>query len=283
MKIGEEIKCKPLLKWAGGKRQILKTLLLNVPEKFNKYYEPFVGGAALLIALYSSNKIKSAKISDINRDLYNLYSIIKENPDDLISELNNMEFLNTSQYYYKMRDTFNSTEDIVKKSAILLYLNRHCYNGLFRVNSCGKFNVPFGKYSKVEKPSIDNIRLISKFLSSTEIINGDFETAVSDAKENDFVYFDPPYMPVNKTSYFTDYTNEGFGIKDQERLAKKFRELSEKGVYVMETNSNTESIKKLYREFSIISVNARRNINSNRNKRGNVEELIITNYVVKNQ
>ncbi|MGP6221085.1 DNA adenine methylase [Caldiplasma sukawensis] len=283
MKKIEGIKCKPIVKWAGGKRQILKTLIMNVPEKFNRYYEPFVGGAALFIELCSLNKIKRAKISDINPDLYNLYMVIKEKHDDLIIELDNMEFLNTSDYYYRMRNAFNSTEDPVKKSAILLYLNGHCYNGLFRVNSSGNFNVPFGKYSKVEKPSAENIRKLSEFLSSTEIINADFENSVNDAEEHDFVYFDPPYMPINKTAYFTDYTNKGFNIKDQERLAKKFKELSEKGVYVMETNSNTELIKEIYKEFSMITVSARRNINSDKNRRGNVEELIITNYGVKTQ
>ncbi|KAA8923557.1 DNA adenine methylase [Thermoplasma sp.] len=269
---------RPILKWAGGKRQLLPILLKNIPAEFNNYYEPFVGGAALLISLYSSNLIDHAVISDTNKDLYDLYKIIKENPLELIQELKNLEFRNSREDYYKARSLFNSTEDPVRRSALLIYLNRHGYNGLYRVNSENKFNVPFGRYKNPSMPSSENIMAISEVLQSCAIMNSDFEFAVSGATKGDFVYLDPPYMPLNRTSYFTEYTKSGFDEKDQERLFRVFKGLSEKGVYVMESNSSTEFIKALYNDFSYIEVDARRNINSIGSKRNPIKELIITNY-----
>ncbi|WP_298277862.1 DNA adenine methylase [Ferroplasma sp.] len=271
---------KPILKWAGGKRQLLPVLLKNIPNKFNTYYEPFIGGAALLISLYSLNKINNAVISDTNRDLYNLYRTIREEPQELIDELNNLKFKNSSDDYYKARLLFNSTEDSVRRSAILIYLNRHGYNGLYRVNSNNKFNVPFGKYSNPGMPSPGNIMALSNILQSCTVMNSDFEAAVMNAVRGDFVYFDPPYMPLSKTSYFTGYTHSGFDERDQERLSRTFKELSRKGVYVMESNSSTELIRELYKDFYLIEVDARRNINSVGTKRDAVKELIITNYGV---
>ena len=271
---------KPILKWAGGKRQLLPVLLKNIPDKFNTYYEPFIGGAAMLISLYSLNKINNAVISDTNRDLYNLYRTIREEPQELIDELNNLKFRNSRDDYYRARSLFNSTEDSVTRSAILIYLNRHGYNGLYRVNSNNKFNVPFGKYSNPGMPSPENIMALSKILQSCSLMNSDFEAAVMNAVRGDFVYFDPPYMPLSKTSYFTGYTHSGFDERDQERLSRTFKELSRKGVYVMESNSSTELIRELYKDFSLIEVDARRNINSVGTKRYAVKELIITNYGV---
>ncbi|WP_298276389.1 DNA adenine methylase [Ferroplasma sp.] len=271
---------KPILKWAGGKRQLLPVLLKNIPDKFNTYYEPFIGGAAMLISLYSLNKINNAVISDTNTDLYNLYRTIREEPQELIDELNNLKFRNSRDDYYRARSLFNSTEDSVTRSAILIYLNRHGYNGLYRVNSNNKFNVPFGKYSNPGMPSPENIMALSKILQSCSLMNSDFEAAVMNAVRGDFVYFDPPYMPLSKTSYFTGYTHSGFDERDQERLSRTFKELSRKGVYVMESNSSTELIRELYKDFSLIEVDARRNINSVGTKRDAVKELIITNYGV---
>ncbi len=271
---------KPILKWAGGKRQLLPSLLKNIPEKFNTYYEPFIGGAALLISLYSLNKINESIISDTNTDLYNLYRIVKENPQQLINELNNLEFKNNKDDYYNARELFNSITGSVKRSALLIYLNRHGYNGLYRVNSNNKFNVPFGKYNNPGMPSPGNIMALSELFQSCIIMNSDFELTVNNAKKGDFVYFDPPYMPLSKTSYFTGYTHSGFDEKDQERLAKIFHELSDKGVYVMESNSSTYFIKDLYKDFNLLEVDARRNINSVGTKRNSIKELIITNYGV---
>lgn len=271
---------KPILKWAGGKRQLLPVLLKNIPDKFNTYYEPFIGGAALLISLYSLNKINNAVISDTNTDLYNLYNTIRKEPQELIDELNNLKFRNSRDDYYRARSLFNSTEDSVRRSAILIYLNRHGYNGLYRVNSNNKFNVPFGKYSNPGMPSPGNIMALSKILQSCTVMNSDFEVAVMNAVRGDFVYFDPPYMPLSKTSYFTGYTHSGFVERDQERLSRIFKDLSRKGVYVMESNSSTELIRELYKDFSLMEVDARRNINSVGTKRDAVKELIITNYGV---
>ncbi|CAC11782.1 probable site-specific DNA-methyltransferase (adenine-specific) [Thermoplasma acidophilum] len=268
------------MKWAGGKRQLLPILLKYSPAKFNTYYEPFIGGAALLISLYSLNKIKSAVVSDTNKDLYNLYKTMKENPLKLIAALKDLKFKNNREDYYEARSLFNSTEDPVKRSALLIYLNRHGYNGLYRVNSENKFNVPFGRYSNPRMPSSENIMAFSNILKSCTILNLDFEMAVSHATRGDFVYFDPPYMPLNRTSYFTEYTNSGFDEKDQERLFRVYYELSKRGVYVMESNSSTEFIKELYKDFCIIEVDAKRNINSIGNRRNGIKELIITNYDV---
>ncbi len=271
---------KLILKWAGGKRQLLPVLIKNFPDKFNTYYEPFIGGAALLISLYSLNKINESVISDTNKDLYNLYKTIKENPQQLTNELNNLEFKNNKDDYYKARELFNSITDSVTRSALLIYLNRHGYNGLYRVNSSNKFNVPFGRYNNPGMPSRENIMALSELFQSCTMMNSDFEIAVKNAKKGDFVYFDPPYMPLSKTSYFTGYTHSGFNENDQERLAKVFHELSDRGVYVMESNSSTDFIKNLYKDFNLLEVDARRNINSVGTKRNSIKELIITNYGV---
>ena len=206
---------KPVLKWAGGKRQLLPNLLKNIPDKFHTYYEPFIGGAALLISLYSLNRINNAVISDTNTDLYNLYKTIRENPQQLIDELGNLGFKNTKEDYYKARELFNSSSNPVERTAILIYLNRHGYNGLYRVNSHNKFNVPFGKYTNPGMPSPENVMALSGLLQSCTVMNSDFEIAVKNAVNGDFVYFDPPYMPLSKTSYFTGYTHSGFNERDQ--------------------------------------------------------------------
>ena len=213
-------------------------------------------------------------------ELHILFQTIREEPQELIEELNNLKFRNSRDDYYRARSLFNSTGDSVARSAILLYLNSHGYNGLYRVNSNNKFNVPFGKYSNPGMPSQENIMARSKILQSCTVMNSDFEAAVMDAVKGDFVYFDPPYMPLSKTSYFTGYTHSGFDEKDQERLAKSFRELSDKGVYVMESNSSTDFIKDLYKDFNLMEVDARRNINSVGTRRNSIKELIITNYGV---
>ncbi|MGC8609509.1 MAG: DNA adenine methylase [Thermoplasmata archaeon] len=271
---------RPILKWAGGKRQLVQNLLKNIPDRFNTYYEPFIGGAALLISLYSSNRINNAVISDINMDLYTLYKAIKEDPGNLIAELNNIKFKNNKEDYYRARDLFNSSGDSIERSALLIYLNRHGYNGLYRVNSDNKFNVPFGKYTNPRMPSPENITILSGLLQSCSIMNVDFEKAVKKSKKGDLVYFDPPYAPLSKTSYFTGYTHSGFGVKDQERLAKTFMELSDRGVFVMESNSDTDFVRELYRDFNLLEVDARRSINSVGSKRNTIKELIIKNYDV---
>lgn len=278
MEYAKERYCRPVLKWAGGKRQLLPDLMKKIPQNFKGYYEPFIGGAALLASLYSIGKIESCVISDVNRDIFNLYVIIKEEPQQFINELNNLKFKNSKEDYYEARSLFNSTDDSLTRSVLLIYLNRHGYNGLYMVNSRNKFNVPFGSYHNPSMPSSENILAMSEMLQSFTILNSDFEIAVSDAKRGDFVYFDPPYMPLNSTSNFTSYTSSGFNGVEQERLAEVFKKLTEKGVYVMESNSNMDFIRELYDGYELLEVDARRNINFMGTRRGEVKEIIITNY-----
>ena len=246
------IKGKPFVKWAGGKRQIIEKLKKYIPYDFNTYYEPFVGGGALLFELSP----KMAVINDSNKALMNVYECIKD------------------------EKKFNKVADY-KRAARTIYLNKACFNGLYRVNSKNEFNVPFGKKSKVNTYEGQNLGIICGYLNYNDIklLSIDFEEAVKDAKKGDFVYFDPPYD--SDTSTFNSYTEDGFGKDEQRRLAKVFKELDKKGVYVMLSNHNTSLVNELYKDYNIHVIEAKRNINSNGKKRGNVEEVIITNYSKK--
>ena len=274
------IKVRPLLKWAGGKRQIVRHLISKLPEKFSVYYEPFFGAGALFLELYNRGLLKKAVISDLNKELIALYTLVRDRCSGIIEELENIRFTNNKDDYYRARDLFNSMESDhnPEKAALMIYLNRHAYNGLYRVNSSGKFNVPFGRYAHPSLPTPDDIISFSKALSHVKIINKDFETAVSDATVSDFVYFDPPYAPLSRSSDFSAYISQGFGLDEQKRLSRVFEELSSRGVMVMESNSATPFIKDLYRDYPLSVVQARRNINSKSNGRGKISELIITNY-----
>lgn len=273
---------RPLVKWAGGKTQLLPELMKRIPISWRTYYEPFVGSGALLIELYNRGKLSSAVISDLNEELINLYRVVKMKPEELIEALNNANFQNDKECYYNIRDRFNEIigklEHSVERAALFLYLNRHCYNGLWRVNKKGKFNVPFGKYNKPSMPPAEAIIRFSKLLERVEILNADFEVAVKMAGEGDFVYFDPPYQPVSKTARFTDYTSQGFDYSEQKRLARVARKLSNKGAFVMISNSNTDEILELYDGFKINVVRANRFINCRGDRRKGATELIITNY-----
>ncbi len=273
---------KPIVKWAGGKRQILKHLLERIPIEWDIYYEPFAGGLALLTALYTKGKIGKAVISDLNEELINLYVVIKERPQDLLKELRKKIYHNDKETYLKLREEFNRIRGNqsydVRRAALFLYLNRHGYNGLWRVNSKGEFNVPFGRYKNPKMPDEKHIMKFHEMLKNITILNEDFEIAVRNINENDFVYFDPPYQPVSKTAYFTDYTSAGFDSKEQRRLAALCRKLDEKGVYFMVSNSDTPLIRELYEGFNIYVVEANRNINSKADRRKGITEVIITNY-----
>lgn len=274
------IKVRPLLKWAGGKRQIVHHLISKLPEKFSVYYEPFFGAGALFLELYNRGLLKKAVISDLNKELIALYTLVRDRCSGIIEELENIRFTNNKDDYYRARDLFNSMESDhnPEKAALMIYLNRHAYNGLYRVNSSGKFNVPFGRYAHPSLPTPDDIISFSKALSNVKIINKDFETAVSDATVSDFVYFDPPYAPLSRSSDFSAYSSLGFSLDEQKRLSRVFEELSSRGVMVMESNSATPFIKDLYRNYPQSTVQASRNINSKSNGRGKISELIITNY-----
>ena len=277
------LKGKPFVKWAGGKRQILDKLIKYVPEDFNTYYEPFVGGGALFFELSPKNAV----INDSNEELINVFRCIKdeEKLTKMCNELNHHEANHSEEYYYKIRNIdrdknkFNRLSDY-KRAARTIYLNKTCFNGLYRVNSKGEFNVPFGKKLKVNTYEGQNIGIIHAYLNfnNIKILSIDFEEAVKDAKEGDFIYFDPPYD--SDTYTFNSYTEDGFSKDEQIRLSNVFKNLSDRGCYVMLSNHNTVLINELYKDFYIHKITAKRNINSNGKKRGKVEEVIITNYEI---
>lgn len=275
------IKGKPFVKWAGGKRQIVDKLLMYAPDEFNTYYEPFVGGGALLFELSP----KKAVINDSNKELINVYNVLRneEKFKKMCSILNTYEKNNSEEFYYELRNkdrnksSFDRLSDY-KRAGRTIYLNKACFNGLYRVNSKNEFNVPFGKKTKVNTYDIGNLITVSNYLTMNDIkiLNVDFEDSVKDAQKGDFIYFDPPYD--SETSIFNSYTEDGFGKEEQRRLAKVYKELSNKGCYVMLSNNNTTLIKELYKDFNIHIIEVKRSINSNGEKRGKVEEVIITNY-----
>ena len=276
------IKGKPFVKWAGGKRQIIDKLKQYIPNNYNCYYEPFIGGGALFFELAP----KVAVINDSNKELMNVYKVLcdHEKYTKMCKVLNRYEANHSEEFYYEVRNmdkekNFNRLSDY-KKAARTLYLNKSCFNGLYRVNSKGQFNVPFNKNKKVNTYDGENLLTIHMHLNMNDITieNVDFEECVKTAKKGDFVYFDPPYD--SDTSTFNSYTEEGFGKEEQRRLAKVFKELDDRGVYVMLSNHNTILINELYKDYNIHIIEAKRSINSKGSKRGNVEELIITNYDV---
>ena len=276
------LKGKPFVKWAGGKRQIMDKLMKYVPHEFDTYYEPFVGGGALLFELSP----KKAVINDSNKELMNVYEVLcsEEKFKKLCSTLNSYERDHNEEFYYEIRNkdrnkgAFNRLSDYTR-AARTIYLNKACFNGLYRVNSKNEFNVPFGKKEKVNTYDGGNLITVSNYLTMNDIkiLSVDFEEAVKDAKRGDFVYFDPPYD--SDTGTFNSYTEDGFGKEEQRRLARVFKELDERGVYVMLSNHNTLLVNELYKGYNMHVIEAKRNINSKGEKRGKVEELIITNFI----
>ncbi len=275
------IKGKPFVKWAGGKRQVINELLKYVPDEFDTYYEPFVGGGALLFELSP----KKAVINDSNEELMNVYNVLcnEEKFKKMCNLLNSYETKHSEEFYYNIRNkdrsktAFNRLSDYTR-AARTIYLNKACFNGLYRVNSKNEFNVPFGKKTHVNTYEGSNLITVSNYLTMNDvkILSVDFEEAVKDAKKGDFVYFDPPYD--SDTKSFTSYTETGFDKSEQTRLARVFKELDKKGVYVMLSNHSTVLVNELYKDYHIYTIEAKRNINANGKKRGKVEELIITNY-----
>lgn len=266
----------PFVKWAGGKRQLLPELLKRVPEKFNVYFEPFLGGGALLLALQPSKAI----VGDINEELINAYQVIRDNVEELISALKRLSAKHSREFYYYIRSLEKSNLDRVERAARFIYLNKTCYNGLYGENSKGQFNVPIGRYANPSIYDANNLRALSKYFNSADvnIIRADYRDIVKHATRGDFIYFDPPYIPVSETANFTKYTKYDFTVQDHEELASVFKELSKRGCYVMLSNSDTEVVYKLYEGFRIEKVKANRFINSNSQKRTNHYEVIIRNY-----
>jgi DNA adenine methylase len=265
---------KPFVKWAGGKRQLLDELTKGLPD-FHAYHEPFLGGGAFFFRLESENRIKKAYLCDSNRELINAYSFIRTQVFELMAELASPEYANNPVAYYKIRAS-NPTSK-VERAARFIYLNKTAFNGLYRVNSKGGFNVPFGKYENPRILDSENLLRVHRALQKDDLYCGDFTIVLKNARRGDLVYFDPPYHPISKTS-FTGYTKNSFYEKDQERLMRTYKALDSRGCYVILSNSYSEFISDLYAEFEPEVVYASRAINCKGDKRGKVRELIVRNW-----
>lgn len=270
----------PFVKWAGGKRQLITQIRERMPEKYNDYYEPFIGGGAVIFDLLPAN----ALINDINKALINTYRTICNEPDAFLKEVNRLDndmWEDGKKYYYSIREHYNDklmrSEYDVELAALFVFINKHCFNGLYRVNGKGLFNVPYNNSRRVSVDE-DVIIATSEYLRGVTIIDGDFEQACKNAKKGDFVFIDSPYAPLNPTS-FESYTKEGFDIESHKRLAKLYDELTARGCYCMLTNHNTELINDLYgnKGYTIDVVSVKRMINSDASNRVG-EEVIICNY-----
>jgi len=264
---------RPFLKWAGGKGKLIQQYIPYLPKKFKTYYEPFLGGAAVFFYLNPP----SAALTDINAELVNAYRCVRDNVEELILNLEVHQLRHCRDYYYEVRQSPGVTN--IEKAARLIYLNKTCFNGLYRENSKGAFNVPIGKYKnpKICNPAL--LRSVSAALQKAQINVRPFEDILEHASScDDFVYFDPPYHPLSPTSNFTAYSRYSFTQDDQIRLKYVFAELAERGVKVMLSNSDCKFIRELYSDFNINSIIAPRFINSNARKRGKISEVLVTSY-----
>lgn len=295
---------KPFVKWAGGKTQLLEEIKKHYPVQIEKYLEPFVGGGAVLFDVLQKAKPKKVLINDINQNLVNTYEQVKSNVDGLCEKLNQLQnqYLSKSSderksFYYEVRGRFNeikldcamiefvkTTNVAIEKAALFIFLNKTCFNGLYRVNKKGEFNVPFNNAKNPLICDEGNLRACSELLQNVEITCGDYKNCADFCDEKTFVYLDPPYRPLTKTAAFTSYSENGFGDKEQIELEKFVTEISEKGAKVLLSNSDPKNVDEkdeffdeLYKGFDIERITAARMINSNAKKRGAVSELLITN------
>ncbi len=278
---------QPFLKWAGGKRQLLPAIKEYLPQKFGQYYEPFIGAGAVLFSLQPKKSI----INDTNSELINCYQVIKDNPEELLELCQEHRANNSKEYFYLLReqdrrDDFKDRSPL-ERAARIIYLNKTCFNGLFRVNSSGQFNVPYGNYANptIADPAV--IYAISTYLNrgNVRILNGDFAKAVSTARKGAFIYFDPPYHPISDTSSFTGYSVNGFGEAEQIRLKDLCDKLTERGCQVLVSNSSADLIREIYSDpkYEIVEVKATRAINAVASRRGRINELLIHNRYDRKQ
>ncbi|WP_430828174.1 DNA adenine methylase [Enterococcus faecalis] len=281
-KINRNPLVKPFVKWAGGKRQLMSEIIKYKPQSYKKFVEPFVGGGSVFMELQNPKTV----INDYNPELINAYITIRDNLSELVQELEKHKENDSKEYFYELREWDRNgileNKTNVERAARFIYLNKTCFNGLFRVNSQGQFNVPYGNY---KNPNIVNREVLiadSKFLnkSGIRILNEDFEKAAKIARKGDFVYFDPPYASLDDTQNFVGYTLNGFDYKEQERLRDLFIELDKKGCFVMLSNSSSKIIHELYYDYrdTTVIIGASRNINSKASGRGKVDEVLIMNY-----
>lgn len=275
---------KPIMKWVGGKRELLPDLRKNIPSSFDKetntYYEPFIGGGALLFDILPHHGV----INDSNEELINLYKVVKNDVDSLIREVSSYPY--DKDFYYSIRELdrregFPDFLSDIKRAARTLYLNKTCFNGLYRVNKKGQFNTPFGKYSNPTICKEQDLKDVSSYFNDNDIsiMSGDFAQCAKDAQEGDFVYLDPPYVPLSKTSSFTSYTKEGFEDCDQRRIKSIIDDLSNNGVYVLMSNSSSPDVFDLYSsDYNVETVKVARKVNSKAHKRNKIDEFLIKNY-----
>ncbi len=272
----------PVVKWVGGKRQLLDEITPLLPKRITSYCEPFLGGGAVLFSIQPTKAI----VNDLNGDLITVYEVIRDDVEALIESLKKHE--NTAEYFYAVRDMDRDKDAYramtkIEKASRLIFLNKTCFNGLFRVNSSGEFNSPFGHY---KNPNIVNepvLRAVSKYFNASNIIfcNEDFADTLNRVGKGGFVYLDPPYDPVSDTASFTGYNKGGFDRNEQTRLKQCCDVLTQRGVKFMLSNSATDFIKNLYKDYNIAIVKAKRAINSDASKRGEIEEVLITNYGIE--
>lgn len=267
----------PILKWVGGKRQLLTDIIPLINGACHTYVEPFIGGGAVFFELQP----KKAIINDLNEELINVYLVIKDSCEELISQLKVHEENNNEDYFYNIRSLDRSVEysdmSLIKKAARIIYLNKTCYNGLYRVNTAGQFNSPYGRYKNPNIINATTIRAVSKYLQNNNIIikQGDYKEVLKGLRSGAFVYFDPPYMPISSSSSFTGYTENGFSYEKQVELKIECDKLKEKEISFLLSNSDCDEIRELYKDYDIRTVQAKRSINSNASKRGEISEVLI--------
>lgn len=263
---------RPFLKWAGGKSQLLPAFAQYFPKSFNRYFEPFVGSGAVFFRLQPEVSF----LSDLNSELINCYEVVRDDVDKLINALRRHVYEEEHYYHVRAMDTKKLTQHA--RAARLIYLNKTCFNGLYRVNSRGQFNVPFGRYSNPLICDTENLRRVNRALRKVTLSTGNFEQTLKQARKGDFVYLDPPYQPISATSNFTGYTKDSFSYEHQEKLAKTVKALSKRGCLIMLSNSDCNEIRSLYKDFRIEVVTATRAINCKSDRRKAINELVILNY-----
>ena len=263
----------PFLKWAGGKTRLLDQYADWIPQRYGRYFEPFIGGGAMYFHL----EPEQAVISDVNVRLLDCYRAIRDQPEALIERLEDHQRRHSADHYYQARKRLNHGRGVsaLDRAALMIYLNKTCFNGLYRENLRGEFNVPMGRYANPTVFRHDNVLAASRQLQGTEIRHASFEHVLESAEAGDFVYFDPPYVPLSATSSFTSYTGDGFSMALQQRLAEVFTELAHRGCHVLLSNSDCEAVRELYAGWHMVSIRAPRFINTRADRRGDVGEVLV--------
>ena len=264
---------RPILKWVGGKTQLLEQMQPLMPKTFHRYFEPFVGGAAVFFDLRARRPEMAAFLSDVNAELVSCYTAVRDDVESVIRALRDHVY--ESEHYYTVRALEPGGLPSAKRAARTIYLNKTGYNGLYRVNRSGQFNVPFGRFTRPQFCDPENLRACARALRGVSIEHGDYSSVLKSAKKGDFVYFDPPYVPLSPTSDFTAYIPGGFGEGEQRKLAKVFAKLAARGVQVMLSNSDTPLVRELYDAFDLRVVYASRSVNSNAARRGKLAEVVV--------